>query len=115
MNQTKTAQQVAAYIRAVVKREVGQIETVGRKISEDYHWYTKDGGRTNAWRYKYYVLYPGKENMDRAYEAYRIITDMAPRIANLFGYKLNCHFTNYHSGNPNSNHTSLIYNVTPIK
>ena len=115
MNQTKTAQQVAAYIRAVVQREVGRIETNGRKISEDYHWYTKDGARTNAWRYKYYIIHPSKENMDRAYEAYKIITDMAARVEHIFGYKVNCRFTNYCFGNPNSNQTSLIYNVTPCK
>ena len=111
MNQTKTAQQVAAYIRAVVKREVGRIETNGRKISEDYHWYTIKDGRKNAWRYKYYIIHPSKENMDRAYEAYKIITDMAPRIAHMFGYKVNCHIT----GGRGVYASSLIYNVTPIK
>ena len=115
MNQTKTAQQVAAYIRAVVKREVGRIETVGRKISEDYHWYTKDGKRTNAWRYKYYMLHSSKENMDRAYEAYKIITDMAPRIAHMFGYKVNCHITGGRGAYAFDAASSLIYNVTPIK
>ena len=65
MNQTKTAQAVAALIRAQVKMDIGKIETVGRKYSEDYHWYTK-AGRKNAWRYKYYVLADDKANMDRA-------------------------------------------------
>ena len=110
MNQTKTAQQVAAYIRAVVKKEIGTIRT-GRKISEDYHWYTIKEGRKNAWRYKYYMLHSSKENMDRAYEAYKIITDMAPRIAHMFGYKVNCHIT----GGRGVYASSLIYNVTPIK
>lgn len=104
MNQTKTAQQVAAYIRAVVKREVGRIETYGRKYSESYNNY-------KSWRYKYYGLCSNKENMDRAYEAYKIITDMAPRIATMFGYKVNCHIT----GGRGFGLSSLMYNVTPIK
>jgi len=114
MNQTKTAQQVAAYIRAHVKMDIGKIETVGRKISEDYHWTTKAGWR-HAWRYKYYVLADDKANMDRAYEAYKLINSMSNRIQLMFGYKVKCRFTNYYAGNPNSTATSLIYNVTPCK
>ena len=33
----KTTQEVAAYIRAIVKNEIGSIRTE-RKISEEYHW-----------------------------------------------------------------------------
>jgi hypothetical protein len=108
MNQTKTAQQVAAYIRAIVKRDIGRIETYGRKISEDYHWYTKDGKRTNAWRYKYYGICSDQENLDRVYEAYKLINDMAPKLKEMFGYKVKCHYGDSHV-------PSLIYNVTPCK
>ena len=82
-----------------------------RSFGESWNVKLKDGTRTNAWRYKYYMLHSSKENMDRAYEAYKIITDMAPRIAHMFGYKVNCHIT----GGRGVYASSLIYNVTPIK
>jgi hypothetical protein len=106
MNQTKTAQQVAAYIRAVVKKEIGIIRTY-RKISEDYHWYTIKEGRRNAWRYKYYQIGPEPTNRMRAYEAYKLINDMSGKLKEMFGYTVNCQWS--------KDGFSLIYNVTPIK
>ena len=103
----RTPQQIAAYIRAVVKRDIGKIDTDGRKISEDYHWYTKDGMLKKAWRYKYYGIISSKANMERAYEAYKLINSMSARLEYLFGYEVNCHFLN--------GSTSLVFNVTPIK
>jgi len=103
----RTPYQVAAYIRAVVKREVGKIETDSRKYSEEYSWYTNDGKLKKAWRYKYYIINPSKANMERAYEAYKLINSMAARVEHLFGYEVNCHFLN--------GSTSLVFNVTPIK
>ena len=106
MNQTKTAQQVAAYIRAVVKKEIGTIRT-GRKISEDYHWYTIKEGRRNAWRYKYYRIDPEPTNRIRAYEAYKLINDMAGKLKEMFGYTVNCQYA--------KDGFSLMYNVTPVQ
>lgn len=100
MNQTKTPQQVAAYIRAVVQREVGKIETNGRKYSESYNKY-------KAWRYKYYRIDPEPTNRIRAYEAYKLINDMAGKLKEMFGYTVNCQYA--------KDGFSLIYNVTPCK
>jgi hypothetical protein len=108
----KTAQEVAAYIREIVKNEVGDIKSV-RKISEGYQWYTK-GLRKNAWRYKYYIpdwnytVYDpvnDPTNQDRLYDAYKLINDMAPKLKAMFGYTVVARFspTDY----------SLIYRVTP--
>ena len=100
----KTAQEVAAYIRAIVKREVGAIRSF-RKLSEDYHWYTS-AGRKNAWRYKYYLPDMDAENMDRLMDAYKLINGMAPKLKEMFGYTVVANFSR-------KGH-SLIYRVTPI-
>ena len=108
----KTAQEVAAYIRAIVKNEVGAIKSV-RKISESYHWYTKNG-RKNAWRYKYYMpdwkytVYDpvtDTENKHRLLDAYKLINGMAPKLKAMFGYTVVAEFSRYDY--------SLIYRVTP--
>jgi hypothetical protein len=104
----KTPQEVAAYIRAVVKKEIGSIPTK-RKISEDYHWYVGMRGsmaRRNAWRYKYYNIDPRFGG--RAYEAYKLINGMAPKLKELFGYTVVAQFSRTMSKYP-----SLIYRVTP--
>jgi hypothetical protein len=114
----KTAQEVAAYIRAIVKNEVGAIKSV-RKISESYHWYTGKAGslkRQNAWRYKYYIpeliwndtVYDpidDTENKHRLMDAYKLINGMAPKLKAMFGYTVVAEFSRYDF--------SLIYRVTP--
>ena len=112
----KTAQEVAAYIRAIVKNEVGAIRSV-RKISEGYHWYTGKAGsmkRQNAWRYKYYIpdwnytVYDpvtDTENKHRLMDAYKLINGMAPKLKAMFGYTVVAEFSQYDF--------SLIYRVTP--
>jgi hypothetical protein len=108
----KTAQEVAAYIREIVKNEVGAIKSV-RKISEGYHWYTK-GLRKNAWRYKYYIpdwnytVYDpvnDAENKHQLMDAYKLINGMAPKLKAMFGYTVVAEFSRYDF--------SLIYRVTP--
>ena len=108
----KTAQEVAAYIRAIVKNEVGTIRSV-RKISEGYHWYTENG-RKNAWRYKYYIPdwkytkydpVNDTENKHRLMDAYKLINGMAPKLKAMFGYTVVAEFSR-------TDH-SLIYRVTP--
>ena len=104
----KTTQEVAAYIRAVVKKEIGSIPTK-RKISEDYHWYVGMRGsmtRRNAWRYKYYNIDPRFGG--RAYEAYKLINGMAPKLKELFGYTVVAHFSRKKGLKP-----SFMYRVTP--
>lgn len=105
----KTTQEVAAYIRAVVKKEIGSIRTK-RKISEDYHWYV-GGSRThltrrNAWRYKYYEL--NLMDYGKAYEAYKLINGMAPKLKAMFGYTVVAQFSRRKSLKP-----SFMYRVTP--
>lgn len=108
MNQTKTPQQIAAYIRAIIKREVGPIETTERNYSESYN-------KHKAWRYKYYSIYTSKENMGRAYEAYKLVNGMAPKLKEMFGYGVTAKFSNWLNGDPDSGVSSLIINVTPSK
>ena len=104
-----TPQEVAAYIRAVVKKEVGTIRTK-RKISEDYHWYVGAAGthltRRNAWRYKYYEL--NLNDYGKAYEAYKLINGMAPMLKELFGYTVVAQFSRRKGLKP-----SFMYRVTP--
>jgi len=107
----KTPQEVAAYIRAVVKKEVGSIRTK-RKISEEYHWYVGLGKtrahihRRNAWRYKYYEL--NLNDYGKAYDAYKLINGMAPKLKELFGYTVVAHFSRRMGLKP-----SFMYRVTP--
>lgn len=104
----KTPQEVAAYIRAVVKKEVGTIRTK-RKISEEYHWYVGhqwSGTRRNAWRYKYYEL--NLNDYGKAYEAYKLINGMAPMLKELFGYTVVAQFSRRKNLKP-----SFMYRVTP--
>jgi hypothetical protein len=104
----KTTQEVAAYIRNIVKKEIGSIRTK-RKISEEYHWYVgKLGsvGRRNAWRYKYYEL--NLNDYGKAYDAYKLINGMAPKLKELFGYTVVAHFSNRKGLKP-----SFMYRVTP--
>jgi hypothetical protein len=104
----KTTQEVAAYIRNIVKKEVGSIRTK-RKISEEYHWYVGNLGsasRRNAWRYKYYEL--NLNDYGKAYDAYKLINGMAPKLKELFGYTVVAHFSNRKGLKP-----SFMYRVTP--
>lgn len=104
----KTTQEVAAYIRAVVKKEIGTIRTK-RKISEEYHWYVGQQGygtRRNAWRYKYYEL--NLMDYGKAYEAYKLINGMAPKLKELFGYTVVAQFSRRKNLKP-----SFMYRVTP--
>ena len=112
----KTTQEVAAYIRNIVKKEIGSIHSV-RKISEGYHWYVGtlgSVGRRNAWRYKYYIpnwKYKSNapvmdpENQTRLMDAYKLINGMAPKLKELFGYTVVAEFS--------KRDHSLIYRVTP--
>lgn len=104
----KTTQEVAAYIRAIVKNEVGTIRTK-RKISEEYHWYVGQHGygtRRNAWRYKYYEL--NLNDYGKAYEAYKLINGMAPKLKAMFGYTVVAQFSRRKGLKP-----SFMYRVTP--
>lgn len=104
----KTTQEVAAYIRAVVKKEIGSIRTK-RKISEEYHWYVGQQGygtRRNAWRYKYYEL--NLMDYGKAFEAYKLINGMAPTLKELFGYTVVAQFSRRKGLKP-----SFMYRVTP--
>lgn len=105
----KTTQEVAAYIRAIVKNEVGTIRTK-RKISEEYHWYVGNSRthltRRNAWRYKYYKL--NLNDYGKAYEAYKLINGMAPKLKEMFGYTVVAQFSRRKSLKP-----SFMFRVTP--
>ena len=104
----KTTQEVAAYIRNIVKKEIGSIRTK-RKISEEYHWYVGMRGsasRRNAWRYKYYEL--NLNDYGKAYEAYKLINGMAPKLKELFGYTVAAHFSTRKGLKP-----TFMYRVTP--
>lgn len=105
----KTPQEVAAYIRAIVKNEIGTIRTK-RKISEEYHWYV-NGSRThltrrNAWRYKYYEL--NLNDYGKAYDAYKLINGMAPKLKEMFGYTVVAQFSRRKTLKP-----SFMFRVTP--
>ena len=112
----KTTQEVAAYIRNIVKKEIGSIHSI-RKISEGYHWYVGKAGsvsRRNAWRYKYYIpnlKYKSNapvisfENWSRMQDAYKLINGMAPKLKAMFGYTVVAEFSKIDN--------SLIYRVTP--
>lgn len=105
----KTPQEVAAYIRAIVKNEVGTIRTK-RKISEEYHWYVGNSRthltRRNAWRYKYYKL--NLNDYGKAYEAYKLINGMAPKLKEMFGYTVVAQFSRRKTLKP-----SFMFRVTP--
>ncbi len=49
------------------------------------HWYVGNLGsvsRRNAWRYKYYEL--NLNDYGKAYDAYKLINGMAPKLKELF-------------------------------
>ena len=108
----RTPQQIAAYIRAVVKRDIGKIDTDGRKYSEEYNWYTKDGMLKKAWRYKYYGIISSKANMERAYEAYKLINSMSAiksKTKNMIEKtNLSASGTSFHGNTVNATYNELV-------